>query len=64
MKKDNALKIKKVPENYTAVAPWIISPSSEKLIEFLEAAFEAEEVPNSKIKNKQRVGFFGRIIPV
>ncbi|MBC7867622.1 MAG: VOC family protein [Gloeobacteraceae cyanobacterium ES-bin-316] len=48
-------KIKKVPENYTSVTPWIISTSSEKLIEFLQAAFEAKEIPNSKIKNEQGV---------
>jgi len=28
-------KIKIVPDNFTAVTPWIISPSSAKLIEFL-----------------------------
>jgi PhnB protein len=48
-------KIKKVPENYTSITPWIISKSSEKLIEFLKAAFEAKEIPNSKIKNEQGV---------
>lgn len=55
MENSNSLKIKTVPENYTSVTPWIISPSSEKLIEFLEAAFEAEEIPNSKIKNEDGV---------
>jgi PhnB protein len=48
-------KIKKLPENYTSVTPWIISTSSEKLIEFLEAAFEAKEIPKSKIKNEEGV---------
>ena len=48
-------KIKKVPENYTSVTPWIISTSSERLIEFLEAAFGAKEIPKSKIKNEQGV---------
>jgi len=48
-------KIKTVPDNYTAVTPWIISPSSAKLIEFLKAAFEAEEIPNSRIVNEDGV---------
>ncbi|OMP75712.1 VOC family protein [[Flexibacter] sp. ATCC 35208] len=47
MKKD----IKSIPDHYTAVTPWIISPSSAKLIEFLEAAFDAQEIPNSRIVN-------------
>ena len=55
MQNDGSAKVKKVPENYTSVTPWIISPSSEKLIEFLETAFEAEEVPNSKIKNEDGI---------
>lgn len=55
MKNSQSSKIRKVPENYTAVTPWIISPSSEKLINFLKAAFDAEEIPNSKIKNEQGV---------
>jgi PhnB protein len=55
MKTKNAAKIKTVPDNYTAVTPWIISPSSEKLIEFMTEAFGAEEVPNSKIKNEDGV---------
>ena len=52
MKNIEAQKIKTVPENYTSVTPWIISPSSANLIEFLKAAFEAEEIPNSRIKNE------------
>jgi len=55
MKKDNSLKIKTIPDNYTAVTPWIISSSSEKLIEFLEGAFGAEEVRNSRIINENGV---------
>ncbi|WPQ65875.1 VOC family protein [Chitinophaga sancti] len=43
--------IKRIPDHYTAVTPWIISPSSAKLIEFLEAAFGAQEIPNSRIVN-------------
>ena len=50
-KKKESTTIKKVPENYSAVTPWIISSSSERLIEFLTAAFEAEEIPNSRLKN-------------
>jgi len=52
MKNIEAQQIKIVPKNYTSVTPWIISPSSALLIEFLKAAFEAEEIPNSRIKNE------------
>ena len=52
MKTNNAQKIKTVPDHYTSVTPWIISPSSATLIEFLKAAFEAEEIPNSRITNE------------
>ena len=45
-------KIKPVPDHYTAVTPWIISPSSARLIEFVEAAFGAQEVANSRITNE------------
>lgn len=45
-------KIKPVPDQYTSVTPWIISPSSASLIDFLKAAFAAEEVPNSRITNE------------
>lgn len=41
-----------VPNGYTAVTPWIISPSSADLIKFLTAAFGAEEVANSRITNE------------
>lgn len=40
------------PEGYTAITPWIISPSSEKLIAFLKDAFDAQEIPNSRITNE------------
>jgi uncharacterized glyoxalase superfamily protein PhnB len=53
--KNEAQKIKTVPENYTSVTPWIISPSSIKLIGFLKAAFDAEEIPNSRITNKDGI---------
>ena len=55
MKNNNAQKIKIIPEHYTSVTPWIISPSSANLIEFLKAAFEAEEIPNSRIQNEEGV---------
>ncbi len=48
-------KLKPVPEQHTAVTPWIISPSSANLIEFLKVAFAAEEVPNSRITNEEDV---------
>jgi uncharacterized glyoxalase superfamily protein PhnB len=44
--------IKTIPDGYGAVTPWIISPSSAQLIAFLEAAFDAEEIPNSRITNE------------
>ena len=48
-----AKKLNIVPENYTTVTPWIISPSSAKLIEFLKEAFDAEEIPHSRITNEE-----------
>jgi PhnB protein len=48
-------KINTVPDNYTSVTPWLISPSSAKLIEFLQAAFDAEEIPNSRITNEEGI---------
>jgi PhnB protein len=41
--------VKKIPEGYTAVTPWIISPDSARLIAFLENAFRAEEIPGSRM---------------
>lgn len=55
MEENNAKKIKTVPENYTSVTPWIISRSSADLIEFLKAAFQAEEIPNSRITGEDGV---------
>jgi PhnB protein len=37
------------PDQYTAVTPWIISPSTDQMIEFLKTVFKAEEIPNSRI---------------
>lgn len=55
MQNNKAKKIKPVPENYTSVTPWIISHSSADLIDFLQAAFDAEEIPNSRIVNDDGV---------
>jgi uncharacterized glyoxalase superfamily protein PhnB len=40
--------VKKVPEGYSAVTPWIVSPDSARLITFLTNAFGAEEVEGSR----------------
>lgn len=55
--KDNKIKI--VPDNYTSVTPWIISPSSVNLIAFLKETFDAEEIQNSRITDEN-----GKIIHV
>src|SRR5579862_501710 len=55
IQKNETKKIKTVPENYTSVTPWIISRSSADLIGFLQAAFDAEEIPNSRIVNEDGV---------
>lgn len=52
MQNNNAKKVKTVPDQYTSVTPWIISPSTEKMIEFLKSVFNAQEIPNSRIKNE------------
>lgn len=44
--------IKTVPDGYSAVTPWLISPSSADLIKFITATFNAEEIPNSRITNE------------
>lgn len=51
----NPQNINTVPDNYTSVTPWIISSSSADLIRFLEAAFGAEEIPNSRITNDEGI---------
>jgi uncharacterized glyoxalase superfamily protein PhnB len=51
MKINQAQKIKTVPNQYTSITPWIISPSTVQQIEFLEAVFDAQEIPNSRITN-------------
>jgi PhnB protein len=53
MNTTKAKKLNTVPDHYTTVTPWIISPSSAKLIEFLKFAFAAEEIPHSRITNKE-----------
>jgi PhnB protein len=40
-----------VPPGYGTVTPWIISPDSAALIRFVEAAFDAEEIPGSRMLN-------------
>jgi len=45
-------KPKVIPEGYTSVTPWIISLSSERLIEFMKTAFNAEEIQNSRVYNE------------
>jgi PhnB protein len=50
-----AQKLNTVPDHYTSVTPWIISPSSAKLIEFLKVAFEAKEIPHSRITNEEGI---------
>jgi len=55
MNDTNVHNIKTVPNNYTSVTPWIISPSSGDLIEFLKEAFEAEEIPKSRITNESGI---------
>ena len=44
-----------VSANFTSVTPWIVSSSTSKMIDFLTTAFEAEEIPHSRIKNKEGV---------
>jgi PhnB protein len=41
--------VKKVPQGYSAVTPWIVSPDSARLITFLTNAFGAEEVDGSRM---------------
>ena len=36
--------LRPIPEGYHSVTPWIISRHSARLIEFLTAAFGAEEI--------------------
>jgi PhnB protein len=40
--------VKRIPEGYTAVTPWIISPDSARVISFMTNAFSAVEVPGSR----------------
>lgn len=43
------------PEHFSVVTPWLISPSTTRLLAFLHAAFGAEEVPNSRITDEAGV---------
>jgi uncharacterized glyoxalase superfamily protein PhnB len=40
--------VKTIPEGYTAVTPWIISPDSARVISFMQNAFGAEEIHGSR----------------
>jgi PhnB protein len=42
----------RIPPGYGTVTPWIIWPDSAALIRFLEAAFDAEEIPGSRMPNE------------
>ncbi|SCC07063.1 PhnB protein [Chitinophaga costaii] len=53
MQNNETQKIKTVPDNYTSITPWIKSPSSANLILFSQGAFNAEEIPNSRIINEE-----------
>jgi PhnB protein len=48
-------KIKTAPDQYTSVTPWIIARSTNKMIDFLKAVFDAQEIPNSKIEREDGV---------
>lgn len=41
--------VKKIPEGYTAITPWIISPDTARVITFMTNAFDAEEIPGSRM---------------
>lgn len=41
--------VKKIPEGYTAVTPWIISPDSARVISFMTKALGAQEIPGSRM---------------
>ena len=51
MNADQTPKIKTVPDHYMTVTPWLVSLSSSQIIDFMQAAFGAQEVPNSRITN-------------
>lgn len=55
MKNDVDKNIQIVPDNFTSITPWIVSNSTPKMIDFLTTAFEAEEIPRSRIKNEEGV---------
>ena len=55
MTSNSTTKIKTVPDNYTAVTPWIITASTEKTINFLTDVFGAEEIPNSRITKENGI---------
>jgi PhnB protein len=42
-----------IPPGYTTVTPWIITKDSAKLIEFLQQAFNAQEIPGSRMADEK-----------
>jgi PhnB protein len=44
--------IQPIPPGYTTVTPWIISKDSASLIEFMQGAFGAEEIPGSRMSDE------------
>lgn len=55
MSASQAPKPKPVPDHYTTVTPWLVSPSTARLIDFMQAAFGAQEIPNSRITDQAGV---------
>lgn len=49
------MKIATVPEGYTSLTPWIVSANTAAQIEFLQKAFNAIEIPNSRITNDEGI---------
>ncbi|RFM33563.1 VOC family protein [Chitinophaga silvisoli] len=49
------MKMNTVPEGYTSVTPWIVSANTAAQIKFLEGAFNAVEIPGSRITNDEGI---------
>lgn len=47
--------VKNVPEGYSAVTPWIVSPDSSRLITFLTKAFGAEEIEGRRMVSPEGI---------
>lgn len=50
-----APKLKPVPDHYTTVTPWLVSPATAPLIDFMQAAFGAQEIPHSRLTDQAGV---------